>query len=440
MRRRRGSGNMWKRRIPPTSLAVMTKNRTIAMPGDVSDEEFDFIVAGGTSRSGRHRSGRQPQWSQWNDGDERRYTLGVEEEVMLLSPSDHALAESSEAVLGRLSEDLRTHTFLETHAGVIELATGIHQDVAGAVAELAALRCLLAGELSEMGLDAAAAGTYPLTTPTETRVTGAARYRRIADSMRALARRAPTLALHVHVGVPDQEDAIRVFNRLRRAVPVLLAMSANSPFLQGRETGFASARTVVFQGFPRTGTARSFVDYADYVDAVDVLIASEALPDPSFLWWDVRLQPALGTVEVRAMDAQSTVMESAALIALVQSLARLHLECAPTAGEVTPEVLAENRFLAARDGLEARLIDPVKRELVPVRKLVDALVTTCWPHAVALRCSVELAWIQTLAAANGADRQRAEGAETSLVDLVPTLSEHFAATSERIARRPEARS
>jgi glutamate---cysteine ligase / carboxylate-amine ligase len=117
------------------------------------------------------------------------------------------------------------------------------------------------------------------------------------------------------------------------------------------------------------------------------LIASGALPDPSFLWWDVRLQPALGTVEVRVMDAQSTVAESAALIALVQSLARLQLTAELPDVEIAPEVLAENRFLAARDGLEARLIDPVKRRLVPVRELVQQLLARCRPHAAALGCS-----------------------------------------------------
>jgi carboxylate-amine ligase len=410
----------------------MTKDRTIAIPGDVSGEEFDVIAARGASRSARHRAGRRPQWARWNDRLERRYTLGVEEEVLLLNRSDHSLAESSEAVLGRLSDDLCAHTFPETHAAVVELATGVHHDVAGAVAELTALRSLLARELSEMGLDAAAAGTYPLKTPTQTRVTGAARYRKIADSMRALARREPTMALHVHVGVPDREDAIRVFNRLRRAVPLLLAMSANSPFSQGRDTGFASARTVVFQGFPRTGTARSFVDYDDYVDAVDMLIASQALPDPSFLWWDVRLQPGLGTVEVRVMDTQSTVVESGGLVALVQSLTRLELEGEPSRGDdIGPEALAENRFIAARDGSAARLINPARRALVPVTELADATVAACRPHAAELGCLTELDRVQRLATENGADRQRARAETTGLAGLVSALVDQFATAGRR---------
>ena len=129
--------------------------------------------------------------------------------------------------------------------------------------------------------------------------------------MRVLARREPTMALHVHVGVPRPRTPSASSTGCAATVPILLALSANSPFWQGRDSGFASVRTVIFQAFPRTGAPRHFADYGAYVEAIDGLIASGAVPDPSFLWWDVRLQPALGTVEVRVMDAQSTVGEIA---------------------------------------------------------------------------------------------------------------------------------
>lgn len=267
-------------------------------------------------RKGRSVEAR-PSWARWNGALEQRYTIGVEEEVMLLDRLDCSLAQSSERVLGRLSDDLREHTLPETHAAVIELATGIHVDVAGAVAELAALRAQLAGELGAMGLGAASAGTYPLACSGETRVSGSKRYRMIADSIRALARREITL----------------------------------------------------------------------------------------------------------------TVADSAALIALVQSLARRELQGEPMGGEVGPEVLAENRFLAARDGLDACLIDVVKRQLVPVRALVESLLVNCRAHAAALACSVELDHVRGLAAASGADRQRVWASEAGLVELVSRLSERFAAPS-----------
>jgi carboxylate-amine ligase len=368
---------------------------------------------------------KRPPWAQWN-GAGRRYTIGVEEEVLLLERADFSLAQRSEHVLARLSDGLSAHTSLETHAAVIELFTGVHEDVAEAVSELEALRTRLATEVGAMGLTAVSAGTYPLACP-EVRVSGSRRYRAIAESMRSLARREPTLALHVHVGVPDPEDAVRLLNGLRAVVPLLVALSANSPFSHGRDTGFASARTVIFQGFPRTGPPRRFADYADYVAAVDGLIAPGAVPDPSFLWWDVRLQPALGTVELRAMDAQTTIPDTAALVALVRSLARLELEGSPAAGTVSPEVLAENRFLAARDGLDARLIDPAGGRLVPARALLDTLVARCRADADS-SAALGLDHVMRLAIANGAARQRAVAGDQGLAGLVSTLAQRFAAS------------
>jgi carboxylate-amine ligase len=375
----------------------------------------------------------QPLWARWNGDLGARYTLGVEEELMLLAPSDWSLAQSSDVVLAGLSDELSVHTSPETHAGVVELATGVHYDVDGAVAELASLRGRLSLELAALGLTVAAAGTHPLTMREETEVSGAARYRALDDSLRVLARREPTMALHVHVGVPAPGDAIRVLNGLRRSIPVLLALSANSPFWRGRDSGFASARTPIFQAFPRAGPPPFFADYFDYIGAADALIAPGAIPDPSFLWWDVRLQPVLGTVEVRVMDAQSTVREVAPLVALVQSLARLELEGDASPAAPGAEVLAENRFLAARDGMDARLIDPAARSLVPVRETLEALLAECRPHAVALGCAQALDGVRCLAAATGADRQHAfVGGPGSLDDLVASLAERFLATSELV--------
>jgi carboxylate-amine ligase len=160
------------------------------------------------------------------------------------------------------------------------------------------------------------------------------------------------------------------------------------------------------------------------------LIASAAIPDPSFLWWDVRLQPALGTVEVRVMDAQSTVLEVAPLVALIQSLARLELEGDMSPTEPSAEVLAENRFLAARDGLDARLIDSSARSRTPVRELLDGLLAECRPHGVALGCAEPLNRLGPLAAANGADRQRVLAAGNERLDrLVAKLADRFSGHS-----------
>ncbi|HMD57600.1 MAG TPA: YbdK family carboxylate-amine ligase [Solirubrobacteraceae bacterium] len=371
-------------------------------------------------------STRYPPWARWSGAGRERYTIGVEEELMLLDASDLTLAQTSDALRARFSTELLEHTGPETHAAVLELKTDIHSGVARAGAQLARLRQQLSGELRAMGLCAASAGTYPLIAKEEIQLSAGARYRALADSMRSLARRTPTMALHVHVGVPDPEDAIRVLNGLRASVPLLLALSANSPFCEGRDGGFASERTTIFQRFPRTGIPRTFAGYAEYIQAVDGLIGSGAIPDPSFLWWDVRLQPALGTVEVRVMDAQVNVVDSAALVALVQSLARLELEGDTPASQSSPEVLAENRFLAARDGMDASLIEPGEQRLTPVWETIESTMASCLPHAEALGCSAQLENVARLAVANGADRQRRRACEAAdLHGMLEALTQDF---------------
>lgn len=378
----------------------------------------------------REREGgrRDPAWARWNRSRGERYTIGVEEEVMLLESPSGSLAQCNDTILRGLTEDLAAHAAPETHAAVMELATGVHSSVGSAVAELVSLRARLANELAAMGLVAASSGTYPLAHSGEVRLSSSARYGVIADSMRGLARREPTLALHVHVGVPDPEDAIRLLNGVREVVPILIALSANSPFSHGLDSGFASARTVIFQGFPRTGTARRFTDYRDYVETVDALIESRAVPNPTFLWWDVRLQPALGTVELRMMDAQTSIADTAALIALVLSLARAVLERDEEEtheAHVSAEVLAENRFLAARDGLDAQLVDPATRQLAPARAALDLLMRRCRAYADPVRL-VELDRVARLASSGGADRQRAWARAGGLPGLIPSLVQRFA--------------
>lgn len=360
---------------------------------------------------------------------------------MLLEPRTWSLAESSDVVLPRLSPQLSTRVSPETHAAVVEIVTGIHRDVDEVVAELGLLRRRLASELAEMGLSVAAAGTHPMSGAGETVLSGASRYRALGESLRGLARRQPTMALHVHVGVPSPDDAVRVLNGLRENLPVLLALSANSPFCDGRDGGFDSLRTVIFQAFPRTGVPPAFDRYVDYTEAVDALVAPGAVPDPSFLWWDLRLQPALGTVEVRVMDAQSFVRDVTPLVALVQSLAHLVLEGDAPQMHLSDQALAENRFLAARDGMAARLIDSSTQRLVPIRETLHELLARCHPHALALGCGSTLERVRSLATANGAKRQRTIGASAGLSGLVERLAKQFLSgtrtmTREYTANRP----
>lgn len=365
-------------------------------------------------------------WAEWNSS--APYSVGIEEEVMLLDPHDWSLAQQSDEVLARLSPDVASRVTAETHGAALELATHPHDSIADAAQEIIGLRGALARELGTVGLRVASAGTHPFALWSDTEISAGARYQLVYEAMREIARREPTFALHVHVGVPDPEAAIILNNRLRAHLPLLLALSVNSPFWQGRDSGLASARTPLFQAFPRVGIPRAFASYDDYVDTVDLLLRCDAFPESTFLWWDVRPQPRFGTVEVRIMDAQITVSESVALAALVQSIARLELEegyhIDPQSDR--PEVLAENRFIAARDGMGARLIDAVAEERVPARKLLVRLLQAARPHADDLGCENALDALVMLGEEPGAKRQRRVAREPGyLRGLVELLSDAF---------------
>jgi carboxylate-amine ligase len=351
--------------------------------------------------------GTLPAWATWADPHELGpYTVGIEEEVMLLDELTWALAHRIDSVLPRLPHGSTSSFTAETHGSALEIQTGIHTNIPEAIDELAALRTELDTTLRPLSMRAASAGTHPFAVWQEIVISAGERYQFVYGSMRELARREPTFGLHVHVGVPDPEAAIHAANRLRTHIPLLLALSVNSPFWQGRDTGLASARTPLFQAFPRVGIPRPFGDYAEYVESVDVLIRCDAVPEPTFLWWDVRPQPRFGTVEVRIMDAQTTLPDTAAIAALVQCIVRAEVEGEDHLERPMPqEVLAENRFLAARDGMDADLIEPELGRRVPARELLADLVSVCGPHADALGCRDQLERVRGLGERTGAQRQ-----------------------------------
>jgi carboxylate-amine ligase len=370
-----------------------------------------------------------PAWAQWNAGAAGApWTVGLEEEVMLVSPASWLPVSRCEDVLAALPAAMAGCARAETHGSALELATTPHARIAETVAQLASLRAELVATVDELGVRAAAAGTHPTARWEHIDVSPGARYQFVHASMRELARREPTFGLHVHVAVPEAEAAVRALNAIRGHLPVLLALSANSPYWQGRDSGLASARTPSFQAFPRTGPPRRFRDYADYVEAIDVLVRCEAIPEPTFLWWDARLQPRFGTLEVRIMDAQTRVPDTAALATLVQCLVRLEAEREPAGPDAAdaPEVLSENRFIAARDGMDAALVDPPAWGRQPVGDRLAVLLAACAPHARALECVQELAQVPALAASPGAARQRAMADRAgSLEGLVEALSDEF---------------
>jgi glutamate---cysteine ligase / carboxylate-amine ligase len=369
-----------------------------------------------------------PDWALWQvDPDRPAWTVGIEEEVMLLAPRDWCLAHVMDELLPELSPGLAEKVSAETHACTLELETGVHATVAGAVAELGALRTSLAEELHPLGLAAAAAGTHPLAVGEDTEVSGSARYQVLEDGLRALARREPTFALHVHVGVPIAELAMAAADRLRTQLPLILALSANSPFWRGVDTGLASMRSALFQAFPRAGLPRRFGSYSRYVETIDALLRADAFPEPTFIWWDVRLQPRFATIEVRIMDAQSRLEDVAALTALIQTLVRLLATERLVPDELldAQETLAENRFIASRDGMAAELIDPQRGTRVPAAELLADVVSSCRGHARDLECTEELAAVGALAEETGAVRQRAVAEAGSVPEVAGALAGVF---------------
>ena len=289
---------------------------------------------------------------------------------MLLHPHDWSLAQQIDRVLDALEPELAAHVT----AGDSQVGAGAGDRRArdrrigdrGAARPAHRAR---ARRSRMLGLEVASAGTHPFTVWHETVVSGGSRYQAVYGSMRELG--AP--GAHVRASRPCRGAAPRGRDHAgqRRCAATCRCCSRcrrTRPSGRAATPGLASARTPLFQAFPRVGIPRAFADYEDYVAAVDLLIRCDAFPEPTFLWWDVRPQPRFGTVEVRIMDAQTTVSETGALAALVQSIARLEVEqgyLSPLQLNA-PEVLDENRFLAARDGVAAELIDVASERRLPI--------------------------------------------------------------------------
>jgi carboxylate-amine ligase len=340
--------------------------------------------------------------------DGPRYTVGIEEELMILDASSLDLASAIDAILGEPPPHGEIKP--ELLESVLEISTSPCPDVASAHAELAALRSLVAERAAEQGLRIGASGTHPFAKWEDQRVVSDDRYRGLIRSLGFVARQELVFGMHVHVGMADPEEAIHVANALREHVPLLIALSANSPLWRGQPTGLMSSRVPIFRAFPRVGLPPNFADWADFVRRVEALSDSGLIEDYTYLWYDVRPHPRLGTVEIRAMDSQTRVEHTVALSALVLSLVKLLVEELPQgAAQVEPpwEILDENRWVAARHGLEAELLDHVSKRRVGVRELTATLLERLAPHARELGCSEQLDGIQDiLQAGNGALRQQ----------------------------------
>ncbi|HWX73784.1 MAG TPA: YbdK family carboxylate-amine ligase [Solirubrobacteraceae bacterium] len=337
-----------------------------------------------------------------------RYTVGVEEELMILDSSSLDLVSAIDSILGEEppSGEIKPE-FLES---VLEIATVPCPDVPTVAQELTALRGVARDRAHAHNLKIGAAGTHPFARWEDQRVVSDDRYRGLVRSLGFVARQELVFGMHVHVGMADPEEAIYVANALRPQIPLLIALSANSPLWRGEPTGLMSSRVPIFRAFPRVGLPPRFADWGDFERRVQTLTDSGVIDDYTFLWYDVRPHPRLGTIEIRAMDSQTRVEYTIALSALVVSLVKALVEefREHTVAPDPPwEILDENRWLAARHGLEAELVENASASRTSVRRLTEALLERLLPHAEELRCERELEGIRDLLrAGNGALRQQ----------------------------------
>jgi carboxylate-amine ligase len=339
--------------------------------------------------------------------DGPRYTVGVEEELMILDAATLDLVSAIDSIIGE--EPVSGQIKPELLESVLEIATSPCADIATAGAELLALRGLARDRASAQGLRIGAAGTHPFARWEDQRVVSDDRYRGLVRQLGFVARQELVFGMHVHVGMADPEQTIYVANGLRPHVPLLIALAANSPLWRGEPTGLMSSRVPIFRAFPRVGLPPRFADWGDFERRVETMSASGMIEDYTYLWYDVRPHPRLGTIEIRAMDSQTRIEHTLALGALVLSLVKLlseEFERGVQPPEPAWEILDENRWLAARHGLDAELFDHVAGERRGVRELTDELLERLAPHARELACEQELDGIRDLLrAGNGAARQ-----------------------------------
>jgi carboxylate-amine ligase len=365
-----------------------------------------------------------------NFGQGDPYTLGVEEEYMLLGAETFDLVQHVETVLAAVEEDMSRSIKPELMQSVLEIATPVCRTTSEVDRELRNLRSYVGGLAAEKGLRVGSAGTHPFSLFERQRITARDRYRQLVDQMQYVARRELIFGMHVHVAVDDAEKAIQVVNALLVHLPELLALSASSPFWRGEPTGLASSRQMVFAAFPRSGPPPRFRDYADYAEVVGQLERTGCIPDYTHIWWDIRLHPRLGTLEIRICDAVTRVEDAVAIAAYCQALVKLYSE-RHDAGKEIPSyhriLTSENKWLAARYGLEAPVMDLAtgRRNRVPLAQIIRRVMRELEPHACELGSEGELEGVREIVArGSSSDRQlRVFNANRDIVEVVREIAD-----------------
>jgi carboxylate-amine ligase len=338
------------------------------------------------------------------------YTLGIEEELMIVDSETLDLANSIEGLLADLEgTDTEGEVKPELMESVCEIATTPCPDTAAAGRQLDRLRREVMAAAEGRGLAIGAAGTHPFAMWEDQRIVSRPRYRELVAGLQWVARQELIFGIHVHVGIDDPDKAIHVANGMRVHLPLLLALSANSPFWRADATGLLSSRTPIFRAFPRVGIPPRYDDFEEWQRRVEFLIDSKVVPDYTYLWYDVRPHPNFGTVEVRVMDSQTRLEHTLGLAALVQAMVKElgdHFEAGKQLSRYPFEMLDENKWLAARHGLDGELVDLPSQDRVSTKALARRLVDRLRGHAEDLGSGDELAGIDDLIEnGNGGSRQ-----------------------------------
>jgi carboxylate-amine ligase len=350
------------------------------------------------------------------------FTVGIEEEFSILDPATLELTPRFEELKAASLEDavLREAVAGELISSELEIISGEGSDIHDALARQRERRRAVFALAGARGVELGATGTHPWADYREQPIIDTEHYRRVEDGLRYVAWRNNTFSLHVHLGVRDIDRAVRVCDRLRPVLPLLLAISANSPFLDGRDSGLHSARTQSFtKSFPRCGVPDAFGGWQAYRRYIEFLLATRSIVEFTQVWWSVRPHFSFGTVEVRICDAQATAQES-------EALASLMVACAAQAArdvdegvpfsDPAPRLVEENMWRAIRYGLDGRMIDLRSAAEFPARASIERLLE--WTAPVRAELGVDPAFPER----NGAQRQRV------LIESGATREEVFAAS------------
>jgi carboxylate-amine ligase len=352
------------------------------------------------------------------------FTVGIEEEFALLDPVDLRLVQRFEDVrLAAAADPVLANSITgELISSEIEIRSGRGEDLTASLAAQRDRRRRLFALAAEQGVLLAATGTHPWSDYREQHIIETEHYRRVEQGLKYVAWRNNTFSLHVHVGVHDADRAVLVCDRLRPVAPLLLAISANSPFLDGRDSGLHSARSQIFtKSFPRCGIPDEFGSWATFADYIELLVQTNSIVEYTQVWWSIRPHFAFGTVEFRICDAQSTAAESDALAALIVACIAQATRDVDEGVPAPPGLrreLEENFWRAIRHGLDGKLIDLEKREEYPAAEALDRLLV--WSAPVRAELGIEVA----LPELNGAQRQR------RMLETGASLAEAYAATVE----------